>query len=115
LIGGWAHSRDLTYVSSLFKAYNTEAKIFETLELAEQCGINISTWDDTAFSTSRSPNCRRFPPRKPGGTSRKSSRSCRSNEAPNGRTLLAAAVMGNPLDLGLQVVSTHTRADALWT
>ena len=32
LIGGWAHSRDLTYVSSLFKAYNTEAKIFETLD-----------------------------------------------------------------------------------
>jgi hypothetical protein len=40
LIGGWAHSRDLLYVSRLFKAYNTEAKIFETLELAEQCGIN---------------------------------------------------------------------------
>ena len=33
LIGGWAHSRDLIYVSKLFKAYNTEAKIFETLEL----------------------------------------------------------------------------------
>ena len=31
LIGGWAHSRDLMYVSSLFKAYNTEAKVFETL------------------------------------------------------------------------------------
>jgi hypothetical protein len=40
LIGGWAHSRDLLYVSRLFKAYNTEAKIFETLALAEQCGIN---------------------------------------------------------------------------
>jgi len=40
LIGGWAHSRDLLYVSKLFKAYNTEEKIFETLELAEQCGIN---------------------------------------------------------------------------
>jgi hypothetical protein len=34
LIGGWAHSRDLMYASKLFKAYNTEAKIFETLELA---------------------------------------------------------------------------------
>lgn len=40
LIGGWAHSRDLMYVSRLFKAYNTEAKIFETLELAEKFGIN---------------------------------------------------------------------------
>jgi len=40
LIGGWAHSRDLLYVSKLFKAYNTEAKIFETLELAERAGIN---------------------------------------------------------------------------
>ncbi len=40
LIGGWAHSRDLIYVSSLFRAYNTEKKIFETLMLAEQAGIN---------------------------------------------------------------------------
>jgi hypothetical protein len=40
LIGGWAHSRDLLYTSALFKAYNTEAKVFETLELAEQFGIN---------------------------------------------------------------------------
>lgn len=40
LIGGWAHSRDLIYVSSLFKAYNTEQKIFETLMLAEKAGIN---------------------------------------------------------------------------
>jgi len=40
LIGGWAHSRDLIYVSKLFKAYNTEDKIFETLALAEQHGIN---------------------------------------------------------------------------
>ncbi|HYW78655.1 MAG TPA: hypothetical protein VE890_03725 [Thermoguttaceae bacterium] len=40
LIGGWAHSRDLLYSSQLFKAYNTEAKIFETLELGERQGIN---------------------------------------------------------------------------
>jgi uncharacterized membrane protein YphA (DoxX/SURF4 family) len=40
LIGGWAHARDLIYVSSLFKAYNTERKIFETLILGEKCGIN---------------------------------------------------------------------------
>ena len=40
LIGGWAHSRDLIYVPSLFKAYNTEKKIYETLMLAEKAGIN---------------------------------------------------------------------------
>jgi uncharacterized membrane protein YphA (DoxX/SURF4 family) len=40
LIGGWAHARDLRYVSSLFLAYNTEEKIFETLMLAEKAGIN---------------------------------------------------------------------------
>ncbi len=40
LIGGWAHSRDLIYVPSLFRAYNTERKIFETLMLAEEAGIN---------------------------------------------------------------------------
>lgn len=40
LIGGWAHSRDLMYVSRLFKAYNTDEKVFETLALAEQHGIN---------------------------------------------------------------------------
>jgi uncharacterized membrane protein YphA (DoxX/SURF4 family) len=40
LIGGWSHSRDLIYVSSLFKAYNTERKVFETLALAENAGIN---------------------------------------------------------------------------
>ncbi len=40
LIGGWAHSRDLIYVSTLFKAYNTEQKVYETLILAEQAGIN---------------------------------------------------------------------------
>jgi uncharacterized membrane protein YphA (DoxX/SURF4 family) len=40
LIGGWAHSRDLIYVSSLFKAYNSEKKIYETLMLGEEAGIN---------------------------------------------------------------------------
>ena len=40
LIGGWAHSRDLHYVPELFKAYNTEKKVYETLMLAEQAGIN---------------------------------------------------------------------------
>ncbi|MEN6334450.1 MAG: hypothetical protein ABFE01_09330 [Phycisphaerales bacterium] len=40
LIGGWAHSRDLMYVSDLVKAYHTDDKIFQTFELAEEMGIN---------------------------------------------------------------------------
>ena len=40
LIASTAHARDLLYVSSLFKAYNTEKKVFETLILCEQAGIN---------------------------------------------------------------------------
>ena len=40
LIGGWAHSRDLIYVPELFKAYNNERKIYETLILAEKAGVN---------------------------------------------------------------------------
>ena len=40
LIGGWAHSRDLVYVSSLVKAYHTDDKVFQTFELAEEMGIN---------------------------------------------------------------------------
>jgi len=40
LIGGYAHSRDLLYVSKLFHAYNTDQKILDTFELAEQLGVN---------------------------------------------------------------------------
>ena len=40
LIGGWSHARDLLYVNQLFKAYNTERKIYETLMLCEAAGIN---------------------------------------------------------------------------
>jgi uncharacterized membrane protein YphA (DoxX/SURF4 family) len=40
LIGGYAHSRDLIYAPQLFKAYNSDRKVFETLELAERAGIN---------------------------------------------------------------------------
>ena len=45
LIGGWAHSRDLAYASKLFTSYNTEAKVFETLELAQACGVNTIQLD----------------------------------------------------------------------
>ena len=40
LIGGWAHARDLIYVSNLVKSYNTDDKVIHTLQIAEQCGIN---------------------------------------------------------------------------
>lgn len=40
LISGYAHSRDLIYVSKLLKNYFTEEKIFETWARCEQHGIN---------------------------------------------------------------------------
>ncbi|MBP8303946.1 MAG: DoxX family protein [Phycisphaerae bacterium] len=40
LIGGWAHARDLIYVSELVKSYHHRDKVFETFLLAEKCGIN---------------------------------------------------------------------------
>ena len=40
LISGWAHARDLQYVPSLMRAYNTPAKVLDTLELLEQHGVN---------------------------------------------------------------------------
>ena len=45
LIGGWAHARDLMYASVLFQAYNNEAKVTETLELAMDCGVNTIQLD----------------------------------------------------------------------
>lgn len=45
LIGGYAHSRDLIYVSDLIKAYHTEQKCVETFLLAEECGINAFLGD----------------------------------------------------------------------
>jgi len=40
LLSGYAHSRDLIYVSKLLKAYHSDAKIMETWALCEQNGIN---------------------------------------------------------------------------
>ena len=42
LISGFAHSRDLVYVSPLIKKYFTEEKIIETFQLCEACGINTA-------------------------------------------------------------------------
>jgi len=40
LIGGYAHSRDLIYVSPLLNHYFTDEKVIETLEICEENGIN---------------------------------------------------------------------------
>lgn len=37
---GWSHSRDLAYLRDLFKAYSTQEKIMETLEICEENGVN---------------------------------------------------------------------------
>lgn len=42
LISGFAHSRDLIYVSPLLKQYFTDEKIFQTLALCEAQGINTA-------------------------------------------------------------------------
>ncbi len=40
LISGYAHSRDLIYVSRLLKAYFTDEKVMETWALCERYGVN---------------------------------------------------------------------------
>ncbi|HNS21296.1 MAG TPA: hypothetical protein PKH24_12405 [Sedimentisphaerales bacterium] len=42
LTSGFAHSRDLIYVSGLLRQYFTDKKVFETWELCEECGINTA-------------------------------------------------------------------------
>ncbi|MCX5772526.1 MAG: twin-arginine translocation signal domain-containing protein [Candidatus Hydrogenedentes bacterium] len=42
LISGYAHSRDLIYVSPLLKHYFTDEKIFETFRLCEDNGVNTA-------------------------------------------------------------------------
>lgn len=40
LVAGFAHARDLIYVSNMIKNYFTDEKVIETLWLYEACGIN---------------------------------------------------------------------------
>lgn len=50
LISGFAHARDLIYVSSLLKSYFNDEKVIETLWLCESSGVNtaiLRTDDDT--------------------------------------------------------------------
>jgi len=48
LISGYAHSRDLIYVSHLLKAYFTEGKIMDTWALCEQHGINTMIFNPSS-------------------------------------------------------------------
>ena len=42
LVAGFAHARDLLYVSPLIKTYFTDEKVIETLWIYEACGINTT-------------------------------------------------------------------------
>jgi hypothetical protein len=42
LINGYAHSRDLTYVSELLRKYFTDEKVIETWQISEENGINTA-------------------------------------------------------------------------
>ena len=42
LISGFAHSRDLIYVSRLLKNYFTTEKVMDTFKICEACGINTT-------------------------------------------------------------------------
>jgi len=42
LVAGFAHARDLVYVSRLIKNYFTDEKVIETLWIYEACGINTT-------------------------------------------------------------------------
>jgi hypothetical protein len=51
LISGFAHSRDLIYVSDMLKHYFTDEKVWETLHLCEELGLNtaILRTDENVF------------------------------------------------------------------
>jgi len=61
LINGFAHARDLIYVSSLLRHYFTDEKIMETWQLCEENGINtmISTVNDP-YANGNDPTIRVF-------------------------------------------------------
>ncbi|MFC1544877.1 hypothetical protein ACFL4X_01795 [Gemmatimonadota bacterium] len=52
LVSGFAHARDLIYASSLIKAYHTDEKVLDTVQLCEENGINtvIFRCDDQIVS-----------------------------------------------------------------
>jgi len=42
LISGFAHARDLIYASSMIKAYHTDEKVLDTIQLCEENSINTA-------------------------------------------------------------------------
>lgn len=40
MIGGWAHSRDMSFYGKLVKAYFTDERVFRNFRMAEACGVN---------------------------------------------------------------------------
>ncbi|MHC4596767.1 MAG: hypothetical protein ACYS19_17705 [Planctomycetota bacterium] len=46
---GWSHSRDLKYLRELFRAYSTQERIMETLQIAEENGINAIITASSAY------------------------------------------------------------------
>jgi hypothetical protein len=48
---GWSHSRDLKYLRELFKAYATEERIMQTLEMAEESGVNAILTSASGYLT----------------------------------------------------------------
>jgi hypothetical protein len=46
---GWSHSRDLKYLRELFKAYNSEEKIMDTLQICEEMGVNTIITASSAY------------------------------------------------------------------
>ncbi len=71
LISGYAHSRDLIYLSSLLKKYFSDERIMETWRICEQQGINtmicypedkhaIEVYEGTGPGAARSSTWRRW-------------------------------------------------------
>jgi hypothetical protein len=48
-MGGWAHSRDLSYVGQLSRRWHTDTKMKETWAIAEQAGINFCNLGDFQY------------------------------------------------------------------
>jgi hypothetical protein len=50
-MGGWSHSRDLSYVGQLSKHWHTATKMKETWAVAEQAGINFCNLVEFQYNT----------------------------------------------------------------
>ncbi|MCK4292631.1 MAG: hypothetical protein KAY65_05500 [Planctomycetes bacterium] len=48
---GWSHSRDLTYLRGLFRAYSSQEKIMETLQICEENGVNTIITASSGYLT----------------------------------------------------------------